>query len=71
MLLTVKQFSTNYKTPIKTLYNHIESGILPYQKVGSTYLLDSDDFAKYRENLGLLDKEKERIGGKPRSTNIS
>lgn len=66
MLLTVKQFSDQQKISIRTVYDHIERNILPFQKIGSTYLIDSDSLPEYQQNLVNLDKIKELTGGKPR-----
>lgn len=66
MLLTVKQFADQQHISIRTIYDHIERDILPHQKVGSTYLIDSDLLSVYQRNLAKLDKEKELTGGKPR-----
>lgn len=65
MLLTIKQFSTEFKIPLYTLYQHIEDGLLPADKYGSTYLIDSDKAAEYKRNVEQREKEKEIVGGRP------
>lgn len=71
MLLTIKQFSEQFEIPIYTCYQHIEDGILPHQKVGSTYLIDSELLTEYRKNLEQLEIKKIEKGGRPNSINFN
>lgn len=58
MLLTVKQFSQQHNIPLDRCYAHIEQKLLPVIKIGSVYLIDSDDFTKYQKNLEKVKQAK-------------
>ena len=64
MLLTIKQFSTQYQIPLDTCYKHIHRGILQAEKIGSTYLIDDDSLSVYSLKLKELADKQKVDGGK-------
>jgi hypothetical protein len=60
MLLTVKQFSEQNNIPLQLCYDHIERQLLPVQKTGSVYLVDTDSLSEYQQNLARLEQQKKQ-----------